>query len=142
MASRIPQWEAIDASTQTSSEDWLNTIIGGDKPDTDFETADTTVLTATSSSNPAKPRTLKAGYSYKSQTLTVVFRDGTWWEYRGVPEEMWIEFKAAESKGRYLRSSGLDTWEDMGPAEVSKMPRHRRAQMNDIKAFADYMYKQ
>jgi hypothetical protein len=98
-------------------------------------------MMTTSSTNPTKPRTLQAGYDIATKKLVVIFRDGTWWEYREVPINMWIEFKSAESKGKYLRSSGLDSWSDMGPADVTNMPRHRRAQMNDVQKFADYMYR-
>ena len=110
--------------------------------DEDFEVVDAggPTLLSTTSSNPSRPRTLKAGYDYENQTLVVVFRDGTWWEYRNVPVEMWDGFKAAESKGKYLRSSGLDQWDSMGPANIDKMPNHRREALNDLKEFADYMY--
>lgn len=110
--------------------------------DPEFEVEDTraTLMTTTTSSNPSKPRTLKAGYDYANNILTVVFRDGTWWEYRNVPEELWTAFKMSESKGRFLRDSGLDTWDDMGPADIESMPRHRRELMNDISEFTEYMY--
>jgi hypothetical protein len=95
---------------------------------------------ATTSSNPSRPRTLSAGYDPESEVLTVLFRDGKWWEYRGVPENMWQDFKAASSKGTYLRESGLDSWDDMGPADISGMPRHRRTQLNQLTAWANNMY--
>lgn len=110
--------------------------------DESFEVVDTggPALLPTTSSNPTRPRTLKAGYDYESQTLVVVFRDGTWWEYRNVPTAMWDGFKAAESKGRYLRDSGLDQWDSMGPANIDNMPKHRREALNDLKEFTEYMY--
>ena len=95
---------------------------------------------ATTSSNPARPRTLSAGYDFENQVMTVLFRDGTWWEYRGVPEEVWDGFKAAPSKGQYLRESGQDGWDDMGPADVSGMSRYRRTQLNQLTAWANKMY--
>ena len=108
--------------------------------DSDFETQGISPLSTTTSSNPDRPRTTSAGYDSKNQTLTVVFRDGTWWEYREVPPGMWEAFKGAESKGKYLRSSGLDNWHDMGPVAMDRMPRHRRVQMNELTNQANALY--
>lgn len=110
--------------------------------DDEFEVVDTggPAMLPTTSSNPSRPRTLKAGYDYAQQTLVVVFRDGTWWEYRNVPVAMWDGFKSAESKGKYLRSSGLDQWDSMGPADIDSMPKHRREALNDLQEFTEYMY--
>lgn len=110
--------------------------------DDDFEVVDTggPAMLPTTSTNPSKPRTLKAGYDYAKQILVVVFRDGTWWEYRNVPISVWDGFKAAESKGRYLRESGLDNWDSMGPANIEQMPKHRREALNDLQEFTEYMY--
>lgn len=137
-------WEDIEAGTEDYVDrwgTWLDELIGegNEKNDRDFE-VDSPRMEVTSSSNPTKPRTVQAGYDSKKRIMTVVFRDGTWWEYRDVPRDLWDDFRAAESKGRFLRSSGLDNWDDMGPADVGSMPRHRRVQMNDIKEFANYMY--
>jgi hypothetical protein len=71
--------------------------------------------------NPNRPRTLRAGYDSKTGTLTVIFRDGTWWNYYKVPHSMWEEFRSAKSKGRYLASSGLDQWPDMGEPSDNAM---------------------
>ena len=108
--------------------------------DEDFDVIDTVNLRTTTSSNPSRPRTVKAGYDYKSRTLTVVFRDGTWWDYRGVPRELWEAFNAAPSKGKFMREFGLDTWDDMGPTDINRMPRHRRAQLSDIDNFVKALY--
>lgn len=146
MATNRPKmtWEDATRGAQEAADkwgDWLDTVLGKDEQgdDEDFE-AVTPRMENTSSSNPSRPRTIKAGYDYKSKTMVVVFRDGTWWEYRNVPRDMWDEFKMADSKGRYLRASGLDSWGNMGPANISAMPRHRRVQMNDVSEFANYMY--
>jgi hypothetical protein len=133
------------SSAYQQTKKWFDILLEGsdDAPDKDFEvdTPSNTVLSVTTSTNPKKPRTLKAGYDFKTQTLTVVFRDGTWWEYREVPDYMWYDFQAATSKGEFLRESGLDQWPDMGPADVSSMPRNRRVQMNDVKQFAKQLYE-
>ena len=97
-------------------------------------------LRTTTSSNPKRPRTLKAGYDPKTETLTVVFRDGTWWNYYDVPGYLWEGFVLSESKGQYLESSGLNKWPKMGIADPAGMPRDQRVQLNDIKTFASYMY--
>ena len=138
------RWADTFLTGPSTPEDWRDTLMSEASPqqDDDFEMMDRggASMSVTSSSNPDRPRTLQAGYDRGSRTLTVIFRDGTWWEYRDVPEGLWQAFNAAESKGKFMRSSGLDTWGDMGPADVTNMPRHRRAQMNDIQKFADYMY--
>jgi len=97
-------------------------------------------LRTTTSSNPKKPRTLKAGYDYRTETLTVVFRDGTWWNYYDVPHYLWEGFVLSPSKGSYLESSGLNKWPKMGVADPAGMPRDQRVQLNDVKTFATYMY--
>lgn len=56
----------------------------------------------TSTSNPQRPRTVAAGYDLDRQVLTVVFRDGTWYNYYEVTANEWKAFKAAVSKGRYI----------------------------------------
>jgi len=132
-----------------TSKQWLDILTGEENPDIntpkdeEFEVDNSTsfpVLSTTISTNPNRPRTLKAGYDIKEQKLIVVFRGGVWWEYRGVPEFMWYDFLAAESKGRFLKDSGLDQWGDMGPADVTNMPKHRRVQMASMQEFADTMY--
>lgn len=80
----------------------------------------------TSTINPGRPRTVRAGYNYKTGTLTVVFRpDGQgkyqWWNYYDVPIDMWEKFRDAPSKGRYLRQSGLDNWPSMGEPDMAAM---------------------
>jgi len=45
------------------------------------------------------------GYDVKTQILQVVFNSGQTYHYEGVPEEVYQELLAAESKGRYMRSA-------------------------------------
>lgn len=141
---QLPTWDEMNKGYEESAQRWIETMLKDGQPqkDEEFEVADTggPSMQSTTSSNPARPRTLKAGYDYKENKLTVVFRDGTWWEYRNVPEDLWNKFKMADSKGKFLRESGLDEWNDMGPADINNMPKHRREQMNDISEFAEYMY--
>jgi hypothetical protein len=100
-------------------------------PDPDFEIAapDEVNLEETTSSNPARPRTLQAGYDPKKQTLIVVFRDGTWWSYHGVPNDLWQMFKTANSKGKFLRESGLDNWDNMGPTDPGSISKAQRVKI-------------
>lgn len=91
-----------------------------DAPNEDLHPAPITIR-ATSTSNPARPRTLRAGYEHATGTLTVIFRDGTWWNYYNVPPDMWNGFKNSKSKGRYLRESGLDAWPEMGSPNMASM---------------------
>jgi len=58
----------------------------------------------TSSTNSARPRTVAAGYDPEQKTITVVFRDGTFWNYYNVPESVWIKFHQAYSKGPLLNN--------------------------------------
>lgn len=141
--------EAAGNTETKNTKYWLDVLTDEENPDVDsvndekFEVDTNTSfpsLSATSSTNSAKPRTVKAGYDFNEEKLIVVFRDGTWWEYRGVPEFMWYDFLAAESKGKFMRESGLDQWTDMGPADINSMPKHRRVQMTEMKQFLDYTY--
>ena len=140
----IPRFDEILTDVDKKSSELLDILYSEVEPKEDnaFEVVDAaaTVMTTTTSTNPGRPRTLKAGYDYQNEVLTVVFRDGTWWEYRNVSVELWTAFKSSESKGRFLRDSGLDVWDNMGPADVEAMPKHRRELMNDLSEFTDYMY--
>jgi len=54
----------------------------------------------TSSTNYTRPRTVAAGYDPQSKTMTVVFRDGTFYNYYDVTPGEWENFSASYSKGR------------------------------------------
>ena len=106
--------------------------------DGDFDTHDATQfakleLKGTSTINPQNPRTIAAGYDRESRTMTVVFPKNVWWNYYDVPEEVWLDFKAAYSKGRFLRANGFDSGTyDMGPVDMSKMSSRQRATLNTV----------
>lgn len=57
----------------------------------------------TSTTNPERPRTVAAGYDVKRKTLTVVFRDGTFYNYYEVGPDEWAYFKSKRSKGEVIR---------------------------------------
>jgi len=82
----------------------------------------------TSSTNYLRPRTLAAGYDPESQTLTVVFRDGTFWNYYDVPEPTWIQFHTAFSKGPMINRRSKNQAQDgdllqykNGPADIGSL---------------------
>lgn len=54
----------------------------------------------TSTTNYSRPRTVAAGYDPERQTMTVVFRDGTFYNYYEVTQSEWDAFRASYSKGR------------------------------------------
>jgi hypothetical protein len=60
----------------------------------------------TSTTNWKRPRTVAAGYDYNADTdtgiITVVFRDGTFYNYYDVPPSVWIQFHDSFSKGPML----------------------------------------
>jgi hypothetical protein len=78
-------------------------------------------LVPTSTTNPARPRTVAAGYAPnkndpKDGKLSVVFRDGTFYNYYEVSRIEWSLFKANKSKGRFILAF-LDS-KPRGPADV------------------------
>ena len=90
----------------------------GPQYDEDSSPANLTVV-PTSTSNPQRPRTVAAGYDKNESKLTVVFRDGTFYNYYEVNPSEWAAFKARVSKGRYIYQS-LD-YKPRGPADVSSI---------------------
>lgn len=88
-------------------------------------------------SNPERPRAKTLGYNPNTNTLYVVFRDNTWWEYRNVPVSMWVGIQNSSSTGKYLSRSGLDQWPDMGPADLSTMSEEAKTRLADNAAKAD-----
>ena len=82
----------------------------------------------TSTTNYLRPRTIAAGWDPASETLTVVFRDGTFWNYYNVPADVWISFHNRFSKGPMLNransnqaSDGVLLGYQNGPADVSAL---------------------
>lgn len=90
----------------------------------------------TSTSNWKRPRTVAAGYDYDEEsdlgTVTVVFRDGTFYNYYDVPSSVWVEFHASFSKGPMLNrasSKGKQAQDGKllsykhGPADMSQLSK-------------------
>lgn len=56
----------------------------------------------TRSSNPPRPRTLAAGYQESTLTLFIRFRNGQVYRYDKVTQNVWRNFKAQPSPGRFI----------------------------------------
>jgi hypothetical protein len=82
--------------------------------------------------NPKRPRALKLAYSREASKLVVKFRDGTWWEYNEIEVQFWNDLKASNSTGRYLKHSGLDAHDAMGPFNPDEMAEETRVLFNEL----------
>jgi hypothetical protein len=83
-------------------------------------------LVPTSTTNPERPRTVAAGFDEDRLVLTVVFRDGTFYNYYDVEPTTWQEFKQSWSKGVFIRET-LDYY-GRGTASMAKSPVYAREQ--------------
>lgn len=81
----------------------------------------------TSSIFPARPRTVAAGYDSVRGVLTVMFRDGTLYNYYAITPLEWGQFLNARSKGRFIKRF-LDG-KIRGVADVGGIPRQHRELM-------------
>lgn len=75
----------------------------------------------TSTTNPRRPRTVAAGYDKARKVMTVIFRDGTFYNYYGVSGLEWNNFKRSRSKGRFIRTY-LDA-KTRGVASMGMVPQ-------------------
>ena len=91
----------------------------GEAPDMEDESPAELTVVPTSTINPERPRTVAAGYDKVENKITVVFRDGTYYNYYQVNATEWQAFKARVSKGRYIYSY-LDS-KPRGPADVGSI---------------------
>lgn len=125
------QGNFVDRSTGRKfydiDEDTGETVIPGEKGP-QFGESDAPAplsLVPTSTSNPERPRTVAAGYDRNRSVLTVVFRDGTYYNYYEVNTSEWQDFKRRVSKGKYIYQY-LD-YKPRGPASVSALPSYARS---------------
>lgn len=102
----------------------------------------------TSSTNAARPRTVAAGYDERRSVLTVVFRDGTLWNYYNISPGEWQTFHSSISKGRpWLNSGGPFTRKPNGPADMTNVDAAVAAQLYNyarkmqIKYATKYKYR-
>ena len=85
----------------------------------------------TSTTNFSRPRTVAAGWKededdYQVGTLTVVFRDGTPYNFYKVPRSVWIKFHQSISKGRPFLNTTFPSTYAHGPADVSALSESMR----------------
>lgn len=109
----------------------------------------------TSSTNFQRPYTVAAGWErYPSQgrktqdqelgTLTVMFRDGTLWNYYNVDRSFWITFRSAISKGQFINKHAqnprLNSYPH-GPADVSGVPASTQQYIQQTSREAQVLYR-
>lgn len=91
----------------------------------------------TSTTNFRRPRTVAAGYDPENRIVTVIFRDGTAWNYYGVPSDAWLKFSNSITKGPFLndarhnkgRGDGdLLTYAGHGPADITQLSPEAQTQ--------------
>lgn len=113
----------------------------------------------TSSTNAARPRTVAAGYrmevgsralprEQRRGKLTVMFRDGTLWNYYDVPYTEWLTFSNSLSKGPMLNrksskqaSDGILLSHPHGPADVTDVPEEVQEQLWRVAREAQLRFK-
>ena len=78
----------------------------------------------TSTTNPARPRTVAAGWDSDRKVMTVIFRDGTFYNYYSVSGLEWNNFKRSRSKGKFIKTY-LDA-KPRGTAAVGMIPQAHR----------------
>jgi hypothetical protein len=78
----------------------------------------------TSTSNAARPRTVAAAYDPERQVITIMFRDGTVYNYYECSMDEWDLFHGETSKGPVIKEF-LDT-HPRGPADTSDFPEEIR----------------
>ena len=89
------------------------------------EDNNTEVPTATSNSD--RPRTLAAAYNPQKEILTLMFRDGTVYNYYDVQKDLWEYFREQSTKGEFIKSM-LDD-HPRGQADMTYFPEEVRQQL-------------
>ena len=94
----------------------------------------------TSSTNVKKPRTVAAGYDASRGVLTVMFRDGTLWNYYQISKDEWIKFHSSISKGNpYINKSFLS--KPQGLADLSGISDDFLAQLQLMARVSQFRYQ-
>lgn len=93
----------------------------------------------TATSNPKRPRTVAAGYDKERKTLTLVFRDGTFYNYYEVSPQMWATFKSLPSKGAYIKRY-LDS-KPRGEAEMSYVSKNAQELLYRVSRTNQILYE-
>lgn len=99
------------------------------RPDMDTSPAPLTIV-PTNTTNPQRPRTVAAGYDRTREVITVVFRDGTFYNYYNVSYREWQGFRMSRSKGRYIKAN-LDA-KPRGYADATAVPVTVRAALYNV----------
>lgn len=121
---RVPNRPYYDLDDETG--EWVAPGQKGPQYGEDTRPAPLSVV-PTSTTNPARPRTVAAGYDKYRQVITVVFRDGTWYNYYECDPATWQAFKSRVSKGQYIYKY-LD-FHARGPANVNDFSDDARQMM-------------
>jgi hypothetical protein len=98
----------------------------------------------TSTTNWRRPRTVAAGYDYNPETdkgvITVVFRDGVFYNYYDVPPSVWVEFHDSFSKGPMLNRKSKNGKQAIDGKLLSY--KHGPADMSSLSPTAqEFLYK-
>jgi hypothetical protein len=64
----------------------------------------------------ASSRIAEMGYDAENAIVYVRFNDGAVWQYRNVPVDVWSDFVASASKGKFIHET-LDSYEN-GPGAI------------------------
>lgn len=158
------QFDDVSDVTQTwkAPEDWSEdgnytaTVIPG-QDDTDSSDYGPAPLTdkPTSSSNADRPRTLAAGYQpdpgqtnvpYENRVgkLTVMFRDGTLYNFYEVTPEEWQKFRGQVSKGPMLNRvpvPGFLLSKPHGPADLTNVSASTQEMIRQLARQAQINYR-
>jgi hypothetical protein len=129
--------EYYEDRTRTYLDESGNTVVE------DYSTPDAPARLTdipTSSLNVSRPRTVAAGYDESRQIMTVVFRDGTVYNYYEVSPDEWIGFHNSVSKGRPWLNTGLFTTKPQGPADMSGVSERVAKDIYSVSALAQVRY--
>lgn len=80
-------------------------------------------------SKPQRPRARAIAYDYDSRTLYIVFRDGTWWEYRDVGAQTFVDLSTADSTSEFLPRLE-NVCSGHGPANLSNITEERQERLS------------
>jgi hypothetical protein len=94
-------------------------------------------IVPTNTTNPDRPRTVAAGYDKNRATVTVVFRDGTFYNYYDVGYPEWQGFRMSQSKGRYIKRI-LDA-KPRGIAAAQAVPVDVRSALYNVARTSQYV---
>lgn len=141
-------------NSETGENEVEYDAIGFDSVSPDNARPAALTVVPTSSTNYKRPYTVAAGWErYPRQsgaatdnkgTLTVLFRDGTLWNYYDVDRSFWIKFRTSISKGEYINrnspSPELTRNYANGPADVTAVSEETRQIIYTVARSSQYTY--